>query len=79
MEILNISPGPKIGQVLNALLEEVLEDPTLNTEEYLDKRVVELYKMSDIELKELSEEGKKKKEIEEEKEIKEIRGKHHVE
>jgi len=79
MKILNIAPGPKIGQILNALLEEVLEDPSLNTEEYLNKRTIELYKMSDIDLKKLSEKGKKKKEIEEEKEIKEIRGKHHVE
>ena len=78
MEVLHISPGPQIGQILNALLEEVLEDPSLNTEEYLDKKTIELSKMSDIELKKLGEEGKKKKEIEEEKEIKEIRGKHHV-
>ena len=79
MEVLDIAPGPKIGQILNALLEEVLEDPSLNTEEYLNKKTLELYKMSDKKLKELSEEGKKKKEKEEEKEIKEIRGKHHVE
>lgn len=78
MEVLDITPGPKVGQILNALLEEILEDPSLNTEEYLNKRTIELSRMSDKELKKLSEEGKKKKEIEEEKEIKEIRGKHHV-
>jgi tRNA nucleotidyltransferase (CCA-adding enzyme) len=78
MKILEIEPGPKIGQILNALLEEVLEEPTLNTEEYLNKRVVKLFKMSDRELKQLSEKGKKKKEKEEEKKIKEIRDKHHV-
>jgi hypothetical protein len=78
MEILNISSGPKIGQILNALLEEVLENPSLNTEEYLDKRTLELSKMSDKELVELSEKGKKKKEKEEEKEIRQIRGRHHV-
>jgi tRNA nucleotidyltransferase (CCA-adding enzyme) len=79
MEILSISPGPKIGQILNALLEEVLEDPALNTEEYLNKRTVKLSEMSDKELRDLGEKGKKKKEKEEEKKIKEIRGKHHVE
>jgi len=79
MEILNISPGPKIGYILNALLEEVLENPLLNNEEYLNKRTIELSKMSDKELKDLGEKGKKKKEKEEEKEIKQIRGKHHVE
>lgn len=79
MEILNIPPGPKIGQILNALLEEVLENPSLNSEEYLNKRTIELSKMSDKDLKKLGEEGKKKKEKEEEKEIKHIRSKHHVE
>lgn len=78
MELLGIGPGPKIGQILNALLEEVLEDPNLNTEEYLNKKTLDLNKMSDRELKKLGEEGKKKKEKEEEKKIKEIRGKHFV-
>ena len=78
MEILNIAPGPKIGQILNALLEEVLEDPSLNTEEYLNERTIKLSKMSDRELKDLSEKGKEKKEKEEEKKVKEIRGKHFV-
>lgn len=78
MNILGISPGPKIGQILNALMEEVLEDPNLNNEEYLSKRTVELSKVSDIELKELGESGKKKKDKEEEKIIKKIRGKHFV-
>jgi tRNA nucleotidyltransferase (CCA-adding enzyme) len=78
MEIINISPGPKIGNILNSLLEEVLENPSLNTEEYLNNRTVELSKMSDKELKELGDKGKTKKGIEEEKEIKEIRGKHYV-
>jgi tRNA nucleotidyltransferase/poly(A) polymerase len=79
MELLGIAPGPKIGQILNALLEEVLEDPFLNTDEYLSKKAIKLSKMSDKKLKELGEKGKIKKEKEEEKEIKEIRGKHHVE
>lgn len=79
MEILNITPGPKIGQILNALLEDVLEDPSLNTEEYLNKKTIELSKMSDRELKDLGVKGKEKKEKEEEKKIKEIRNKHFVE
>lgn len=33
------APGPKIGFILHALLEECLENPTLNTEEYLKKEV----------------------------------------
>jgi len=78
MEILNITPGPQIGQILNALLEEVLENPSLNTEEYLSKKTIELSKKSSQELKNLGEKGKEKKEKEEEKKIKEIRGKHSV-
>ena len=79
MEVLNIAPGPKIGQILNALLEEVLEDPSLNTEKHLNKRTLELFEMSDRELEGLGKKGKEKKEKEEEKEIKKIRGKHYVE
>lgn len=78
MELLGITPGPKIGQILNALMEEVLEDPSLNNEEYLNKKTLELFNMSDRELKELSEKGKEKKEKEEEKEVNKIRGKHYV-
>ena len=42
METLGISPGPKIGQVLKALFEEVLEDTSKNNREYLLSRVKEL-------------------------------------
>jgi len=44
-------PGPRIGYILHALLEEVLDDPKKNTEEYWDKKAVELSKMKDDELK----------------------------
>jgi hypothetical protein len=79
MKLLSIPPGPKIGQILNALLEEVLDKPDLNTEEYLQNRVVELSKLPEEELKKLGDEGKEKRELEEEKKVKEIRDKHHVE
>lgn len=42
MKILNIKPGPKIGEVLQKLFEEVDEDLSQNTREYLEKRVKEL-------------------------------------
>lgn len=35
MKELEIAPGPKIGAILNALLEAVLDDPTLNERERL--------------------------------------------
>jgi len=78
MEILGEKPGPKIGFILHAMLEDVLDDPKLNTEEYLTKRARELVQMTEKELKKIGEEGKKKKEEENQVEIKEIRKKHSV-
>ena len=37
IKITKIPPGPKIGYILHALLDEALEDPKLNTEVYLEK------------------------------------------
>ena len=62
MKILKIPPGPKVGMVLSALLEEVLENPEKNTQNYLEERISELGKLSVSELKALSERGKEKKE-----------------
>ena len=78
MEMLGISPGPKIGMILSALLEEVLDDPKLNNEEYLTKRVKELNALPDAELKTLADKGKERKEEEEEKQLEEIRSKHNI-
>jgi poly(A) polymerase/tRNA nucleotidyltransferase (CCA-adding enzyme) len=76
---LGITPGPRMGYILHGLLEEVLEDPTLNTEEYLKKKALDFNTLSDNELKDLGEKGKEKKDILEEKKTEEIRKKHHVE
>ncbi|MEI6288414.1 MAG: HDIG domain-containing metalloprotein [bacterium] len=54
MEILNILPGPRIGLILNALLGEVLEDPQKNEKEYLAKKIKELNKLKETELKNLN-------------------------
>lgn len=72
-------PGPRIGYMLHALLEEVLDDPTRNTEDYLKDRVGELAKLPDEELKKLGEAGKERKEEEEAESVKELRRKYHVE
>jgi hypothetical protein len=79
MDVTGTAPGPKIGFVLHALLEEVLEDPKLNTEEYLNARAIKLIKLPEKELREMGEEGKKKKEVENEVEVKKIRKSHFVE
>lgn len=78
MEITNINPGPKIGFTLHALLEEVLEDPTKNTAEYLENRAKELILLPEMELEALGKQGKMTKEQVDEEEIKKIRGKHYV-
>ena len=78
MEVGKMEPGPKIGMILNALLEEVLEDPKLNTAEYLEKRTVEFLALPEGDLKKLAETGKERKDEEEQKELEDIRKKHHV-
>ena len=78
MEKLNMKPGPRIGWTLHALLEEVLEDADKNTEKTLSERAEEMQKLSDGELKELGEAGKKALEKEEEEAVAAIRAKHHV-
>jgi poly(A) polymerase/tRNA nucleotidyltransferase (CCA-adding enzyme) len=55
MKVLGIEPGPRVGWILNVLLEEVLEDPKRNTKEYLEEKVRELGKLSDVKLKALAE------------------------
>ena len=71
-------PGPRIGWILHALLEEVLDDPKKNTEEYLEKKASELMKIKDAELRKLGEAGKDRREEEDEAAIQKLREKHHV-
>ncbi len=78
MEVTETTPGPKIGFILHALLEEVLEDPTKNTEEYLENMTKKLINIPIEELKALGEQGKQSKEEADEEEIKKIRSSHHV-
>lgn len=78
MEISDEKPGPKLGHTLHALLEEVLEDPTKNTEEYLEKRAQTLMKMPLEELIALGEQGREIQREEEAAAIKEIQKKYRV-
>ena len=75
---LGITPGPRMGWMLHALLEDVLEDPSKNTEEKLSLIVKKLDKLSDKELKSLGDKGKEKKEELEEEEIEKLHKKHNV-
>lgn len=42
MEVLKIKPGPKVGEILQKLFEEVLEDSVKNNHEYLLNRIKNL-------------------------------------
>jgi len=42
MQILGLNPCRKIGEILNILFEEILDDPAKNTKEYLEDRIKEL-------------------------------------
>ncbi|ETB64058.1 MAG: polynucleotide adenylyltransferase [Parcubacteria bacterium RAAC4_OD1_1] len=75
---LHVKPGPRMGWILNALLEEVLDDPTKNNKEHLSELVKSLDMLGDAELKTLGERGKEKKDKLEKEEIKRLHVKHGV-
>ncbi|MBI4691918.1 MAG: HD domain-containing protein [Candidatus Terrybacteria bacterium] len=78
IELLHVKPGPKIGQILHILLEEVLDEPARNTEEWLEKRAKELNALPEKEMEKLGKKAKETKEEVEKKEIEEIRKKWYV-
>jgi hypothetical protein len=78
MDVTREKPGPRLGWMLHALLEEVLDDPSKNTEDYLNKRAGELAQLSDPQLKTLGEGGKERRAEAEEAEIKDISKKYYV-
>lgn len=78
-ERFDMKPGPRIGWILHALLEEVLEDASKNTPEYLGARVEALKELPDKGLRALGESGREALKKEEEEVIAAIRAKHHVE
>lgn len=42
MKILKIGPGPKVGQILEQLFEEVVEDKKKNERKYLLRQIKEI-------------------------------------
>ncbi|MDD5720931.1 MAG: HD domain-containing protein [Candidatus Pacebacteria bacterium] len=75
---LGITSGPRMGWILHALLEEVLDAPEKNTVEHLSELVKSLNMLGDAELKTLGLRGKEKKEELEEEEVKKLHTKHGV-
>ncbi|OHA91094.1 MAG: hypothetical protein A2832_02510 [Candidatus Zambryskibacteria bacterium RIFCSPHIGHO2_01_FULL_44_22b] len=78
MKLTETSGGPHVGFILEILLSEVLADPKLNSEDYLEKRIKELYSLSPEELSKLGREARANNEGEEEKEIAAIREEYKV-
>ena len=70
MALLKLPEGMRVGWILNALLEEVLDDPEKNVKKYLTERAEALNQLSDAELKKLMISAKEKK-IEVEAEVEE--------
>jgi tRNA nucleotidyltransferase (CCA-adding enzyme) len=42
MQILHLPPGPKVGKILNFLMEAVTDDPQLNTKQGLRKTILKM-------------------------------------
>jgi len=62
METLKIEPGPKVGQILDILLEEVLENPQKNEKECLIECINKLKGLSDKKIEDSAQRAKKERE-----------------
>jgi len=78
MKTLKIEPGPKIGYILNILLDEVLDDPKKNNEEYLSKQASKLNKEATAKLEKMYKIAQTKTQEVAEEEFKNIKSKYHV-
>jgi len=78
MRVLGIEPGPKIGQIIEVLMQEVIDEPKKNTPEYLESRVKELGGLSSEELKKIASEAEEKFELAEDERISKIKSKYWV-
>ncbi len=78
MDVTQETAGPKIGYILHALFAEVLEDPTLNTSEYLEKRALHMKSLSLEQLKALADNAKAEIDTKNEEKVTKIRSQFHV-
>ncbi|MBI2669813.1 MAG: HD domain-containing protein [Candidatus Yanofskybacteria bacterium] len=79
MRIAGLKQSPRVGMIIHALMNEVLDDPSKNTREYLENRAKELNALNESELIELGKMGKIKISEEEQKKVGEIKKKYYVE
>ena len=78
MKILKIEPGPKIGYILNILLDEVLDEPQKNKKEYLTDQVLKLDKKPLKELEKMHKMAQAKTQEVAEEEFRSIKNKYRV-
>ncbi len=78
MGLLEITPGPKIGQILDILLGHVLDDPKKNTKVFLENEAKTLTGLSEAELKTLAEKSKEEKVEAQTEEDTKVKGKYWV-
>jgi len=78
MKILKIEPGPKIGYILNILLDEVLDDPQKNKKEYLTSQILKLDKKPPKKLEKMCKMAQAKTQEVAEEEFRGIKSKYHV-
>lgn len=78
MRILQILPGPKVGRVLEVLLQGVIDYPSSNTKEFLEGRIRELGSFSEEELTNLAETAEQKVEMREDERVSSIKAKYYV-
>ena len=74
MRVLDLTPGPKVGIIIDALLASVIDDPKINEKKLLEKKIIELSTFSDQELKTRA----KTITVEKKKEDLNIRNKHYL-
>lgn len=78
MRILNIPPSPKVGHILEVLLQEVIDDPSKNNKNNLESKIHELDKLPDEELVRIAEEAESKVELGEDERLSAIKARYFV-
>lgn len=78
MRVTGLPQSVKVGRIIAALLEEVLDDPGKNKKEYLEGRIVELDKLPAKELDDLYRRSRERKDELEGEAEEEMKKKHHV-
>lgn len=78
MRVLVVAPGPKVGHVLEVLLQEVIDEPARNTKEKLETRTKNLGELSDEELVKIAENAEQKVEMTEDERISSMKAKYYV-